>query len=86
MAQLALATRNDKKREPAPFPAMQPLLGKDNDATIFSSLARLGRDISGRVKGVARAVRAPERELLETPLPPEAVSAVYGPMFFKMKQ
>jgi len=88
MAQLALIEPRDamKRRELPPFRAIMPLTGADEPSSLLSSLARLGKDLGGRVKGVAKAVRAPERELLETPIPPEAIAAAYGPLFFKTRQ
>jgi hypothetical protein len=88
MAQLAVVNqRNDasKRREVPPFRAIQPLVGADDGKSLLATLSRIGDDLRSRVKGVAKAVRAPERELLGTPLPPEAITAAYGPLFFKTR-
>ena len=87
MAQLALVEARDamRRREQPPFRSMMPLAGADEPTSFFSSLARIGKDLAGRARGVAKAVKAPERELLETPLPPEAIVTAYGPMFFKTR-
>jgi hypothetical protein len=66
------------------FSRKEPL--NEQKRPLLAALGHATSAVRDRLRGLVKAVKAPEREVVGTPIPPEAVIASTGPLLFKVRE